>query len=121
VSHLESTPSWQFSIVDVDGPWGWNNIAPGFFMAEVIPKMKNFESMTWREILGPRNHEVYVYQIGSSAQKRLEALKLDDIAKLVSLRFTGESRLWGIRRDHTLRLLWWDPNHEVYPSQKKHT
>lgn len=121
VSPLKTTPAWKFSGIDIDGPWGWGSILPGFFMEELIPKMKSFESMTWEEILRRNNHEVFVYQIGSEAQKRLQALKLDDTEKLVSLRFTGERRLWGIRSHHILKLLWWDPKHEVYPSLKKHT
>lgn len=121
VSSLEINPAWQFSTVDIEGPWGWDKIIAESFMSEIIPKMKHFESMTWREILGPTSHEVYVSQIGSSAQKRLEALKLDDVEKLVSLRFSGQQRLWGIKSDNILKLLWWDPEHEVYPSHKKHT
>lgn len=121
ISPLKTTPAWQFSRIDIDGPWGWDSIAPEFFMEELFPKMKSFESMTWEEILRRNHHEVFVYQIGSDAQKRLEILRLDDTEKLVSLRFTGERRLWGIRSHHILRLLWWDPKHEVYPSQKKHT
>jgi len=40
---------------------------------------------------------------------------------LFSFAIDGRRRVWGIRREHVLCLLWWDPNHQVCPSQKKAT
>ena len=83
--------------------------------------LKNFETMLWNDILGRNNHAVLVSQISREAQVRLEDLKLDDNESLISLRLTGTQRIWGIRIGNILQLLWWDPNHEVCPSEKKHT
>jgi hypothetical protein len=77
--------------------------------------------MYWKDILGSKSHEVNVSQISNHAQKRLSQLNLDDAEKLVSLRLTGTQRVWGIRMENILQILWWDPNHQVYPSTKKHT
>jgi hypothetical protein len=41
-------------------------------------------------------------------------LKLDDIEELYRFRFTGTQRIWGIRDRRTFRVLWWDPDHQVY-------
>ncbi|MFO7748514.1 MAG: hypothetical protein R6V54_00325 [Desulfobacteraceae bacterium] len=110
---------WQTNILDLEGPWGWKNMDHGFFFDRLLPKIQHFEKMTWSEILGRTNHEVYINQIGKKAQNRLAKLKLDDNEKLVSLRLTGPQRLWGIRFENIFRILWWDPKHEVYPSKKK--
>ena len=77
--------------------------------------------MMWKEILGRDSHEVSVEAISKAAQKRLSEIKLDDFERLVSLRFMGSERLWGIKINNILKIIWWDPNHEVYPSKKKHT
>ena len=46
---------------------------------------------------------------------------MDDVDELYQLRVTGAERVWGIRSGPLLRLLWWDPNHEVYPVMKMGT
>jgi hypothetical protein len=37
-----------------------------------------------------------------------------------SLRINSPARVWGIRDEYVLRVLWRDPRHEVCPSKKKH-
>jgi len=67
------------------------------FFSEILPKIKNFESMFWKDILGTSSHEVPVANIHSIAQKRLAELKLEDTESLVSLRLAGKKRIWGIK------------------------
>jgi hypothetical protein len=117
----DENPVWQIGTLDVDGPWGWKNIEKSSFFSEILPKVQNFESMMWKDILNRNSHEVNIGQISKAAQKRLSELKLDDFETIVSLRFTGKERLWGIRVRNILKLIWWDPNHEIYPSVLKHT
>ena len=124
---LESTndanPSWRFTKLELVDPFGWHTIQTDqlHFIRE---KLQNFESMTWNEILvqGKKfNHAVKTSGIVKEAKDRLKSLYLDDVEELVSLRLAGEQRIWGIRQGVALLLLWWDPEHKVYPSQKKHT
>jgi hypothetical protein len=80
------------------------------------------ESMTWGQVEGATgSHFVEVDAIVPDAQRRLEEIGKDEQGRLFSLRITGEMRLWGIRDIAILRLLWWDPEHQVCPSHKKHT
>lgn len=119
---LDSAPvCWQAGIIDLNGPWGWSRINHSIFFDNILPKLQHFESMSWYEILGRNNHEVKVEQISKKAQKRLTSLKLDDYETLVSLRLTGPQRVWGIKMQNMFKILWWDPNHEVYPSKLKNT
>lgn len=97
------------------------NLDKDRFLEEILPKLQAFETMTWGQILGRNNHQVPVYRLSKDAQKRLQTCKLDDVDTLVSLRLAGLTRVWGIRRQRTLRVLWWDPEHKVCPSKKKHT
>lgn len=115
------TPLWQVRTIEMDGPFGWSSMPRSHFLDAVFPKMKNFESMKWSEILGRNSHEVRVADISKDAQKRLEHLNLEDVDKLVSLRLEGQERIWGIRMQQVFRILWWDPNHQVCPSHKRHT
>jgi len=118
---LPSYPVWQTGVIDLDGPWSWKKIELNYFFSNILPKIQGFESMNWNEILGRNSHEVRVDQIGKKAQKRLVDLNLDDFEKLVSLRLTGKQRVWGIKINNVFKILWWDPNHEVYPSKLRNT
>jgi hypothetical protein len=120
-SHLNQYPSWQLKSMDIDGNWSWANITQEILIQEILPKLKNFESMYWREILNRKNHEIPISAISKEAQKRLAELKHFDIENVVSLRLTGPIRIWGIRSGSTLRLLWWDPDHTVYLYEKPNT
>jgi predicted DNA-binding transcriptional regulator AlpA len=40
---------------------------------------------------------------------------------LFSLRLSSLERLWGLRSNDVFSVLWWDPNHQICPSPKKHT
>jgi hypothetical protein len=115
------TPVWAFRIVDLGGPWCWSGMAPAD-IRKVLDRLRNFETMSWREIDGRSgSHGVAVERIIPRAQKRLVELKQDDAAELFSLRIDGPARVWGIRDEHVLRILWWDPHHQVCPAPKKHT
>ena len=89
----------------------------------ICEKLKGYQRRTWGDIYRDRSrdHPSNVNNLSKVAQKRLKDLKQDDIDQLWRFRFTGEQRIWGIKRGHIFHVLWWDPQHKVYPSKKKHT
>ena len=114
--------SWHIRIIDRGGQWGWTKIDNlNTLWGDIFSKMSNFETMKWSEILNRNNHPILVSEICHKAQKRLKELKQDDVDEIVSLHLTGTKRIWGIRDQNILKILWWDPDHTVYPSIKKHT
>ena len=100
------------------GAWGWHVATTERLLKYIIPKLHNFESMTWADIPGTGSHEIIVDQICREAQDRLVEIDKNDEDTLFSLRLTGKRRVWGIRRGAILHLLWWDPEHSVYPTQR---
>jgi hypothetical protein len=115
------SPVWAFRIVDLGGPWCWS-VLGGAVLAEVLARFRDLESMTWEQIDGPTgSHGVELASLCRQAQQRLSTIHQDDASELFSLRITGRRRVWGILDEHVLRLLWWDPEHQVCPSLKKHT
>jgi hypothetical protein len=116
-------PVWQFSSMDFEGPFGWHpsqKIATSILL-EIRTKLAQFESMTWHEIEGRRHHFQPVDSICKEAQQRLAELKQDDLDGLFSLSLSGPQRVWGIRSGAVFKILWWDPDHQVYPCKLKHT
>jgi len=120
-NHLR--PSWRISKIEMIGPYGWRNI-DAETLIYIHGKLANFESMTWNDILiknKKNNHSVEIDKLSSTAKARLTEIQLEDIDELVSLRLSGKQRVWGILDQGVLILLWWDPNHQVCPSNLKHT
>jgi hypothetical protein len=120
---MRQNPAWRVSLMGMVSPFGWHEIQPEK-LREVREKLRDFESMTWNEILVAqqhRNHEVTVDRLCKEARDRLEEIGQADIEQLVSLRLSGPERVWGIRSGNILNVLWWDPEHSVCPSPKKHT
>lgn len=114
-------PVWRFSIMDFDGPFGCNDITPCQAMI-IHGRLSALESMTWNEIERRNEHHlIAVSRLSKEARDRLNEIAQDDVEHLYSLRIASTERVWGIRDRHVLKLLWWDPEHKVYPVSKKHT
>ncbi len=123
---------WRFGALDIDGPWGWKNVAGKYWWPDIFPKLKNFETMTWGEIFqasggrreGNNHHPVDVRNLTKQASARLSEINQDDIDYLFSLRLTNTWRIYGIREMYSLKLLWFDPYHgnnskAVYPVKSR--
>ena len=112
---------WKVGGIDDNSQWGWNQISCPDFLKNIWDKMRNFETMTWGEILGRNHHAVAINDIIKPAKNRLEQLGYDDQAELISFHITGRQRIWAIRSGEEAFLLWWDPNHQICPSHLRHT
>lgn len=83
--------------------------------------------MTWAEITrgtggksrGNNNHFVPVAKLAKEAKVRLREIRQEDVSDLFSLHIDGKTRIYGIRDGRALKLLWYDPDHTVYPMTKK--
>ncbi|MEL6853921.1 MAG: hypothetical protein AAFO83_02295 [Cyanobacteria bacterium J06607_13] len=116
-------PAWRVSHLEMVDPYGWHE-TDAVTLKRIREKLGDFESMTWNQILvdgKKRHHSIRIDQIAKPALKRLREIEQDDIDRLVSLSLSGKQRVWGILEEGVLRLLWWDPNHKICPSHKKHT
>ena len=115
----EKKISWKFSIIDTDGEWTFKNIKKDYFWNRLLNKLKNFESQTVGEFIIPEhNHKIEKCSLCNKAQKRLIEIKLDDYDEFYSVHITGIKRLWGILEGSNFKILWWDPHHEICPSNK---
>lgn len=113
--------AWHLRHLDREGPWGWGSISTHELWNVILPKARDFESMTWGSVKQGGSHSIDLESITSEARKRLQEIGQDDVDELFSLRLRGKERLWGIRDRHILKVLWWDPKHQICPSTKKHT
>ncbi len=114
---------WAFSRMDCGGDFGWNQ-ATVEDLQVIRDVLCNFETMTWSAIFldaKKQNHSCDVASLSSKARTRLLEIGMDDQDKLWSIRLSSKKRLWGILDRGIFYIVWWDPNHQVYPSTLKNT
>jgi hypothetical protein len=113
---------WRFAKMDLDGTWSWTTITQAG-LVDAHSKLRQIEELTWAEacVGGKPVKRIPVANICKDAQKRLQDLKLNDVDDVWELHLTGLCRIWGLRVDPVFMLVWWDPDHTVCPSKKKHT
>ena len=111
---------WSFQQAELDGPWGWNKITMEKLLKDVLEKLKHYQKRNWSEIEGKKSHFIPVVDLNKKAKKRLRVLELYP-ERLFSLRLTGTERVFGHAHENILYILWWDPEHEVCPSEPRHT
>ena len=127
-SYNQKSPVWQFSLIDKDGPFGWQGLAGNRWWEKILPSLQSREQMTWQQILsesggksngnGTNNHPITIENLSPGARKRLKDLGIKDVYELFSLRVTGKERIFGIRQDNVLKVLWYDDDHKVCPLNK---
>lgn len=120
---MQRQPVWSFADMDPDGSWSICSCSAEH-ISDVFKKLRSYESQRIGEIFrqGAEHGKAYeVEDLPRPAQDRLMELDKDDETQVHRLRLTGERRLYGIMREHVFHVLWWDPEHQVFPSKLKHT
>ena len=116
----EGHRSWLFGGVDNQGPFAWDKFSQKEWI-EIQTRLGHFEGMTPDAFQKAGCHIIDPNSLSQDAQKRLQKLKLDDVATLWSLRIKGKARVWAVQYDSIFALLWWDPNHQAYLVSKRNT
>jgi hypothetical protein len=116
----QNQPEFKSEQMDNEGPWGWNYFNSAH-LQELFQKIFESQKLSWQDLRNNGSHFVNREDLCSEAQKRLTNIQKEDLDQLFSLRIMGRKRIWGIKEGNILWFLWWDPNHEVCPSSKKHT
>ncbi|MBR5565615.1 MAG: hypothetical protein IKW08_05545 [Roseburia sp.] len=121
-------PAWSFASADPD-KWSFTQEHIGELVwTEIFPRLRALESQTWGEILvkdKKQNHSINVEDLNKIAQDRL-ATKYIEAESLISLRITGNHRLYGYMTGRVFNILWYDDDHGdnktcVCRSYLKHT
>ena len=116
--------TWTLEGADLTGSWasgasrGWTTDQ---WEITVAPKLAEWGQLTWAEIdsLSTSNghkmhHAMPIEVLSDDARERLQELK-NTSEMLFRFRLGNRPRLWGRRVVAEFRILWFDPEHEVYP------
>jgi tetrahydromethanopterin S-methyltransferase subunit G len=103
-------------------PFGWH-VIDNIKFEEIRRRLSELEKLTWGEILIQQkhwNHTVQTEKLCKQAKDQLIEMRMDDLDEIVSLRLSNLERVWGVRLEGAMTLLWWDPDHSVWPTQPRH-
>jgi hypothetical protein len=120
-SYFKLKPTWSFSRCDQNHE-KWSLAQCDDIFSSIILKLVDFERRTWADIENDKthNHWIDASNLSREAQKRLKEV-YPEFDKVFSLHLTGTLRLIGYILGGTYFIFWYDAEHEVCPSTKKHT
>lgn len=130
VGYDNAIPVWMFDKIDRNGESiAFDITRKDFDHREILDKMISFSSMTWAQLNRQthdngrsKNHILQVESLSKVAQNRIIAMHLEeDNDRLYSIALNNTLRVIGIRDKDRFHVLWYDPEHKVCPSKKKHT
>lgn len=118
---------WTFDKIDTDGQFAFNINRNDFDIHQVMDKMIAYSNMTWAAIKHQthdngksKHHTLNVDGFSDEAKKRFEFKQFQDYSDSVfSFALQNKLRIIGIRTGQIFHAVWYDCNHEFYPSKKK--
>ena len=113
--------SWRLGRLDRDFPKAW--VLDAAWLNRIHGFLSGLETMTLAEACqsGAKAKVIRVKDMPAEAQRYLRATRRDDTAELVELILGNKPRIWGIQIGPVCYILWWDPDHEVWPSTLRYT
>lgn len=127
-SNTESMcPVWVFDLVDTDGEFAFNTSREDMDYRLLISKLIDYGRMPWGEICRQthdrgksKHHYLDVSGMSGKARERIRAKKLEEQTDAIfSFALMNKVRVIGIRDRREFHPVWYDPEHEFYPSGKK--
>lgn len=124
-SWQEKTPIFCFYHADRATKEAWQFKPSGQEAVKLIEFLCEITGSSWREIEAMmsggrrKHHSQELKSITRKAKKDAERQELAETFgdELFRFRLGSKRRLWGFRRDRTFHVIWWDPEHKVYPTE----
>lgn len=114
-THSGGTNAWGFAPSPADG-------------VEILGFLAAMSRLSWSEIAAQttggkmsrhrKHHDQPIDTLVRKAQSDLRDANLDETFgdTIFRFRLAGVKRLWGYRQGRTFHVVWWDPEHQVYPT-----
>jgi hypothetical protein len=125
-------PTWSFKRMSKENVWIFTPketicISNETFDSKcIIAKLAEYENLSWNDIKlqthgkhrKSKHHFVHdnIDKLHVEARRRLNELEISE--NIFSLRLSGKERIYGILESKTLEILWYDQNHEIYPTDQ---
>lgn len=104
----------------------WGTLGACDLIVEIIHKLESYETQIWTDLKnasggkrdkgGSNNHFIDATKLPNSLRKEyIRRNLMESYDRVFSLRLTGTKRLIGYVRQGVFYILWYDPNHQIFP------
>jgi hypothetical protein len=118
--------AWTIKRADLEGDWSWGprKWTDDAWEKVIHPKLREFEVLHWSEIEsfttgGKERHRMHhpmpIDVLCTESLKRLAELEVY-VDQIYRFRLGSQRRLWGFRIVNVFETLWYDPLHQIYPT-----
>lgn len=123
VAFKRQQPAWRISLLHHDGDMGWLSCSGAEFWAQVCPRLKAYEGMTWGQIEQDKhNHSWEIGDLQKPMRDRYATVKRrDEFDTIYQLHVNARGRIWGWRAGHLFYILWWDSEHDGHKTEPKNS
>lgn len=114
--HLKA--SWRIKKIQMVEPYSFHRLTTDE-LNRLRERLANFETMTWNDIFitaKKHNHSIPVHKLRCEHAKRWMRNNMPDQLELWTLKVTGPERIWGIFSEGAYQIVFWDPEHRIYPT-----
>lgn len=124
------------TMADLIDQWSWGqkrdwnqHFADKKQACEVTGCMESFNGLTWSEIMSQttgngkrkkrrkKHHSQPHSSISAEARNRWKEIERTE-DQLFRFRYGGTGRIWGVRTGALFSVVWWDPDHKIYPTER---
>jgi hypothetical protein len=129
-SIMQYKMEWCSKQADLEGKWSWGQQrqwSSQEWDSIIKPNLETFSNLTWSEILAQttgdngrhrKHHDMEISLICTEAQNRWQDIELSEYDTIFRFRLGGRERLWGYRELQKFNLIWWDPTHQIYVTDR---
>jgi hypothetical protein len=98
---------------------GWDKVSILEFLKKIAQPLQSYEGLLWREIKCKDHcHEWVMDELPEHFYKRLQERQLF-IDELFQISLGSKPRLLGYRKGRLFYLIWYDPDHQFWPTKAK--
>lgn len=125
-NYQQKKPIWRFDWMDRNGKFAFDLSRIDFPHGKILEKFIEYGNKSWAEIIrqthdfGKSKHHILEYSgISSEGKARIREMRLEEYTDTIfSFALENKLRIIGIRLQDEFHVIWFDPNHEFYPSRK---
>jgi hypothetical protein len=124
-SWQDETPIFCFHHADRATTEAWKFTPSPQEAKKIVEFLCEIAGSTWREIenMTTGGHKMHhgqeLKRVTRKAKRDAERKKLGETFgdEIFRFRLGSKRRLWGFRKERTFHVVWWDPEHKVYPTE----
>ena len=127
VSFDTMRPVWFFDKLDKSGLFAFDTTRPDFQHKDFLDKMIAYCNMTWIAIKSQthdsgksKHHTLDEQGFSKEAKERIRAKGFEqETDRIFSFAFDNKLRVIGLKENEAFHVVWYDSQHQFYPSNKK--